>query len=170
MMDYELRHQTSKTLSEGKFYPLGATPRGEGANFAVYSQAAAEVYLLLFDEVGSKPSDIIKVENRTRFIWHTFVHGVKAGQLYGYKMRGEYNPAQGMRFNEHKLLMDPYAKALTGDFRNADNLLLAYDPYSPQKDRVMDHRDNAHIVPLSIVMEDDFDWQGDTPPDIPLRS
>ncbi len=167
MREYELRHQTDKKLSPGKFYPLGATPTGNGVNFAIYSQTAAEVYLLLFDEVGGQPSDTIRMENRTRFIWHTLVHGLKAGQLYGYKMRGEYNPAYGMRFNEHKLLMDPYAKAVTGKFRNVDNLLLFYDPNCPEKDRVMDHRDNTQIVPLSIVMEDGFDWQGDAPPDIP---
>ena len=167
MREYELRHKTNKKLSPGKFYPLGATSTGDGVNFAIYSQTATEVYLLLFDKVGGKPSDIIRMENRTKFIWHTRVHGLKAGQLYGYKMRGEYNPAYGMRFNEHKLLMDPYAKAVTGKFKNADNLLLSYDPNCPEKDRVMDHRDNTQIVPLSIVMEDGFDWQGDTHPDIP---
>ena len=167
MREYELRHQTDKKLSPGKFYPLGATPTGNGVNFAIYSQTATEVYLLLFEEVGGQPTDTIRMENRTRFIWHTLVHGLKAGQLYGYKMRGEYNPASGTRFNEHKLLMDPYAKALTGKFRNVDNLLLSYDPNCPEKDRVMDHRDNTQIVPLSIVMEDGFDWEGDAHPDIP---
>ena len=114
MREYELRHQTDKKLSPGKFYPLGATPTGDGVNFAIYSHTATEVCLLLFDTVGGQPSDVIRMENRTKFIWHTLVHGLKAGQLYGYKMRGEYNPAYGMRFNEHKLLMDPYAKAIGG--------------------------------------------------------
>ncbi len=116
---------------------------------------------------GRMPSDIIQLENRTRYIWHAFVEGVKAGQLYGYKVRGEYHPQYGMRFNENKLLMDPYAKALTGKFRNADNLLLPYDPNAPDKDLYMDQRDNTHVVPLSIVIDDRFDWQGDVSPHIP---
>jgi glycogen operon protein len=164
---YELKHQTNKRVSSGKYYPLGATPTAEGVNFALYSQHAAEVYLLLFDAPGSPPSDIIRLEDRTKYIWHGLVHGVKAGQLYGYKVRGGYRPPYGMRFNENKLLMDPYARALTGKFRNVENLLLAYDPASPEKDLSFDQRDNAQVVPLSIAIEDGFDWQGDAHPDIP---
>ncbi|HEX9921001.1 MAG TPA: glycogen debranching enzyme GlgX, partial [Candidatus Methylomirabilis sp.] len=81
MRECELRHQTDKRLSPGKFYPLGATPTGDGVNFAIYSQTATEVFLLLFEEVGGQPTDTIRMENRTRFIWHTLVHGLKAGQL-----------------------------------------------------------------------------------------
>ncbi|MDH7500808.1 MAG: glycogen debranching protein GlgX, partial [candidate division NC10 bacterium] len=106
------------------------------------------------------------LEHWTRHIWHTFVHGLKAAQLYGYKVRGEYQPAYGFRFNENKLLMDPYARALTGKFRNLDNLLLAYDPHSPKKDLSLDPRDNTAIVPLSMVVDDRFDWQGDLHPHI----
>jgi len=75
-----------------------------------------------------------------------------------------------MRFNENKLLVDPYAKALTGKFRNTDGLLLAYDPNSLAKDLSIDKRDNTLLVPKSIVIDDHFDWQGDKPPDIPLQS
>ena len=73
-----------------------------------------------------------------------------------------------MRFNENKVLIDPYAKALTGKFKNRDNLLLGYDPTSPLKDLSQDKRDNTSIVPKSIVVDDHFDWQGDVPPDIPF--
>ena len=93
---------------------------------------------------------------------------MKAGQFYGYKIRGEFNPAYGLRFNENKVLIDPYAKALTGKFENKDNLLLGYDPTSPDKDLSQDKRDNTSIVPKSIVVDDQFDWQGDAPPDIPF--
>jgi isoamylase len=139
-----------------------------GVNFAIYSQHAGEVFLLLFDRPDGDPTDIIRLEHRTKFIWHTFVHGVKAGQRYGYKIRGAFNPAYGLRFNENKLLIDPYAKALTGKFKNKDNLLLGYDPASPAKDLSQDKRDNTSIVPKSIVVDDDFDWKGDAPPDIPF--
>ncbi len=168
-MPYDLAHQTKRQISEGKYYPLGATLCEEGVNFAIYSQYASEVYLLLFDRPKGEPTDIIKLENRTKFIWYTFVHGLKAGQLYGYKVKGEFNPVRGLRFNETKLLIDPYAKALTGKFKNTDNLLLAYDPNSPVKDLSKDGRDNTLIVPKSIVVDDYFEWQGDTPPDISLH-
>ncbi len=169
-MRYELKHRTNKKLSDGRFYPLGAALYEDGVNFAIYSQNAKEVFLLLFDRPDGEPRDIIKIENQTRFIWHIFIHGLKAGQLYGYKIRGDYNPAHGMRFNENKLLIDPYAKALTGKLRNIDNLLLSYDPFLSNKDLSFDGRDNTHIVPKSIVIDDKFDWQGDVPPDIHLEN
>jgi glycogen operon protein len=168
-MDYELRHKTKRRISAGKHYPLGANLNEEGVNFAIYSQHANEIFLLLFDRPDGGPTDIIQLEQRTRHIWHTFVHGCKAGQLYGYKVRGHFNPGYAMRFNENKLLIDPYAKALTGKARNTDNLLLSYDPNSLAKDLSMDKRDNTSIVPKSIVIDDHFDWQGDAPPDLPLQ-
>ena len=124
-MAYELKHRTTKSIEKGKNYPLGATLTSGGVNFAVYSQHATEVFLLLFDKVDGEPTDIIQLVNRDKFIWHAFVRGLKAGQFYGYKMRGDYRPEWGLRFNDAKLLLDPYAKAVTGKFRNADNLLLA---------------------------------------------
>ncbi|MBI5203463.1 MAG: glycogen debranching protein GlgX [Nitrospirae bacterium] len=168
-MPYELRHKTSKKISSGKYFPLGANLYDTGVNFAIYSQHASEVFLLLFDRTDGEPTDIIKLGNRTKYVWYAFIHGLKAGQLYGYKIKGDYNPAYGMRFNENKLLIDPYAKAVTGKIRNSDNLLLAYDPNAYVKDLSVDNRDNTHIVPKSIVADDNFDWQGDAPPDIPLE-
>ncbi|MDD1744918.1 MAG: glycogen debranching protein GlgX, partial [Candidatus Methanoperedens sp.] len=168
-MAYVLQHKTDKTISKGRYYPLGAALQEEGANFAIYSQNASEVFLLLFDKADGEPTDIIKLENRTKYIWHTFVQGVKSGQFYGYKIRGDYNPSWGMRFNENKLLIDPYAKALAGKFRNTDNLLLAYDSHSYSKDLSMDLRDNAAIVPKSIVIDDRFEWQNDCTLCLPLE-
>lgn len=130
---------------------------------------ASEVFLLLFDSPEGHPTDIIKLDTRTRYVWHGFVHGLKPGQLYAYKVRGEYRPAYGMRFNESKLLIDPYAKALTGKLRNPDSLLLAYKSDSFEKDLSLDTRDNTAVVPKSIVVDDQFDWRGDTPPNIPLE-
>jgi len=149
--------------------PLGATLRDGGVNFALFSRNAREVQLLLFDDPGGEPTDVIRVENRRRFIWHLFVPGLKAGQLYAYRVLGEHDPARGLRFNGHKLLVDPYAKALTGKAANEDNLLLAYDPDSPERDLSLDGRDNSRIVPKCIVVDDTFDWKADRPPDIPLE-
>ena len=162
-MPYELKHGTGRAVSAGRYYPLGATLRDGGVNFALYSQHADEVFLLLFDRPDGEPTDVIRMEEKTRIIRHAFVHGLVAGQLYGYKVRGRYDPGAGLRFNEHKLLIDPYAKALTGKLVNEANLLLAYDPDSPYKDRAMDTRDNTAVVPKCIVTDDRFDWQGDLP-------
>jgi glycogen operon protein len=151
-MPYDLEHKTKRRISEGKYYPLGATVCEEGVNFAIYSQYADQVYLLLFGRSEGEPTDVIKLENRTKYIWYTFVHGLKAGQLYGYKVKGEFRLAYGLRFNDNKLLIDPHAKALTGKFKNTDNLLLAYDPNSPVRDLSKDRRDNTSLVPKSIVV------------------
>ena len=130
----------------------------DGVNFAIYSKNASAVYLLLFDQPNSAPTDIIRLAARTKFIWHIFVHGLGAGHLYGYKVSGDFHPAQGFRFNEHKLLIDPYAKALTGKPLNNENLLLAYDSGSIERDRSLDHRENLPVVPKAIVIDDRFDW------------
>jgi isoamylase len=159
-----------RTVEKGAAFPLGATLTPGGVNFAVYSQHATEVLLLLFGAAADgEPTDVIPLRHRTKHIWHGLVKGLRAGQLYGYRARGEHRPEHGLRFNEHKLLLDPYAKAVTGKFRNVDNLLLAYDPQSPARDKSLDSRDSARIVPKSIVVDDAFDWQGDTSPDIALE-
>src|ERR1017187_3485181 len=122
----KLQQRTTKTLEQGLPFPLGATPVGDGVNFAIYSKHAAEVFLLLFDTPDGAPTDVIQLRDRDKLIWHTRVKGLSAGQLYGYKVGGEYRPEFGLRFNDAKLLLDPYAKAVTGKFRNTDNLLLNF--------------------------------------------
>jgi glycogen operon protein len=168
-MAYELKHRTTRTVTKGTHYPLGATPTSDGVNFAVYSQKGTNVFLLLFDTPDGEPTDIIELQEREKFVWHAHVKGVKAGQLYGYRVRGEYRPEWGLRFNEAKLLLDPYAKAVTGKFRNKDNLLLAYDSEPGAGEHTPDPRDNTAIVPKAIVIDDAFDWQGTTSPDQKLE-
>jgi isoamylase len=169
MTDGLLMHRTARTTSPGRYYPLGATLMRDGVNFALYSEHAQEVFLLLFSSEEGGPTDIIELESRTKYIWHVFVSGLGAGQLYAYKVRGDHDPRQGLRFNEHKLLIDPYAKALTGKFVNKDNLLLPYVPNTEERDLSLDLRDNTALVPKSIVIDDTFDWQGDAPPNIPFE-
>ncbi|MBX3162362.1 MAG: glycogen debranching protein GlgX [Deltaproteobacteria bacterium] len=165
-----LVHATARTVTPGRFAPLGATPDARGTNFAIYSQHATEVYLQLFDRPGGPPTDTILLAQRTRFIFHAHVAGVAPGQLYGYRVRGPYDPARGHRFNEWKLLVDPYAKALAGDLAYDDHLMLGYDRASPARDLSYDARDNAHIAPRSVVVaDDDFDWEGDAHPDLPFE-
>ena len=150
-------------------YPLGATLTPDGTNFALYSQDASAVSLVLFDRADGPPTAVIPLGGPTRRIWHRFVRGVKAGQLYGYRVSGEHRPEAGRRFNEAKLLLDPYAKAVTGKFRNTDHLLLGYDPASEARDLSVDRRDNAAVVPKGIVVDDAFDWQDDASPHVPLE-
>jgi isoamylase len=159
-----------KATASGTHYPLGATPGPGGTNFALYSQAATEVSLVLFDHADGPPTDVIPLAGPTKRVWHTFVKGVGAGQLYGYRVRGEHRPEAGRRFNDAKLLLDPYAKAVTGKFRNTDNLLLAYDSTGGDaRDLTLDRRDNATVVPKGIVIDDAFDWQHDVSPHVPLE-
>ena len=155
-----VEHRTTKTVTKGTPFPLGATLCGDGVNFAIYSKHGTEVFLLLFDTPGGEPTDIVHLQNRDKFIWHAQVEGLRAGQLYGYKVRGEYRPEWGLRFNDSKLLLDPYAKAVDGKFRNVDNLLLPYDTRPGAGDRTLDTRDNTAIVPKGIVVDDALDWQG----------
>jgi glycogen operon protein len=157
------------TIGSGTHYPLGATLTPAGTNFALYSQAATEVLLLLFDRADGPPTDVIRLSGPTKRVWHAVVKGVAAGQLYGYRVRGEHRPETGRRFNDAKLLLDPYAKAITGKFRNTDNLLLAYDATHAARDLSLDPRDNAAVVPKGIVVDDAFDWQNDASPHVPLE-
>jgi glycogen operon protein len=89
-MPYQLQHQTMKVVTGGTHYPLGATLTPTGVNFALYSQHASDVFLLLFDTADGDPTDIIRLEERDKYVWHAHVNDIKAGQLYGYKVRGEY--------------------------------------------------------------------------------
>ena len=163
-MTSPFRHSTQRTVRRGRRYPLGATPTETGVNFAVYSEHATAVALLLFDDPHSDPTDVIPMAARTHYVWHCHVEGIGPGQLYGFKVDGPFEPALGHRFNPHKLLIDPYAKALSHKLYNDDGLLLPYDRYSHLRDLSRDVRDNSRVVPKAIVMADDFDWEGDVAP------
>jgi len=165
----KIEHRTTKTVEKGAPFPLGAALCADGVNFAIYSKHGTEVFLLLFDTAEGEPADIIQMQDRDRFIWHARVKGLRAGQLYGYKVRGEYRPEWGLRFNDSKLLLDPYARAVSGKFRNLDNLLLPYDARPGAGDQTLDTRDNTAIVPKAIIVDDGFDWQGVGSPDLGLE-
>ena len=166
----ELRPHSRYRLTAGRHYPLGATVGPDGVNFALYSQFAEAVYLLLFARPeDAEPTDVIRLEQRDRFVWHGFVHGLATGALYAYRVAGPFEPRAGLRFNPAKLLLDPYARAITGKAVNRDNLLLAYDANGPGRDLELDPRDSAPVMPKGVVVEDRFDWQGDRPLELPLE-
>src|SRR5215212_11489735 len=97
----------------GSPYPLGATWDGEGVNFALHSENATAVELCLYDSTDSKELAKVRMIERTHHVWHVYIPELKPGQLYGYRVHGPYEPVKGHRFNPHKLLIDPNAKAIS---------------------------------------------------------
>jgi glycogen operon protein len=157
-----------RAILPGKPYPQGATWDGTGANFSIYSEGATGVDLCLFDEAGLNVRLTVPIRECTGNIWHCYIPGVKLGQLYGYRMHGEYKPETGHRFNESKLLIDPYAKAICGNVDwNAP--VFSYTP-GPEEDLAMNSDDDAHGVPKCVVTSDMFDWENDRPPLHPLHN
>jgi glycogen operon protein len=155
----------SRTVLPGKPYPLGATPSSRGTNFALYSETATAVTLCFFDE-GGRQTDCVELKERTAFVWHGFVRNIAAGQRYGFRVDGPWDPEHGQRFNKAKLLLDPYAKAITG---NVDWKAPIFPYDAPGGDDLkIDTQDSAAGVPKSIVVDHKFDWEGDCPPETPL--
>jgi isoamylase len=144
----------------GRPFPLGPTWDGRGTNFSLWSERAEAVELCLFDEAGRERR--IEVTDQTAFQWHVYLPGVGPGQRYAYRVHGPYDPAQGLRFNPAKLLLDPYAKAIDGpvDWRAANTL-----PYEPDggddADLNIDTADDAAAMPKCVVVDTSFDWEGD---------
>jgi len=151
----------------GKPYPLGATWDGEGVNFALFSEHAEKVEVCLFDSIeASAESGRIQIPEWTDLVWHGYLPGVKSGQFYGYRVHGPHKPEEGHRFNPHKLLLDPYAKAIGRKVRWSDEMF-GYRIGDPAEDLSLDERDNAAHAPLAAVVDPSFDWGEDRPPRIP---
>ncbi|HEX2220226.1 MAG TPA: glycogen debranching protein GlgX [Gemmatimonadales bacterium] len=149
--------------------PLGATWDGEGTNFALFSEHADAVDLCLFgrpedsDEVSR-----IRLRERTDQIWHAYLPDVRPGQLYGYRVHGPYAPAKGHRFNPAKLLLDPYAKAISGTIRWSDALSgYSMEPPIETRDLVPDAANSAGGLPKCVVVESAFSWGDDKHPRTP---
>ena len=150
----------------GRPYPLGATCHGQGTNFALYSQSATAVELVLFNAPhDSAPSRTIEVVERSGPIWHVFLPNVGPGQLYAYRVDGPWDPEQGHRFNRNKVLLDPYAH-LIGREPTWDNALFGYDATTGD-DLVFSGEDSAAVAPLGKVCQNSFDWLGDACPNVP---
>lgn len=152
----------------GKPFPLGATWDGKGVNFAIFSENATAVTLCLFDAADdAHEADAIPFTERTDFIWHLYIPDLKPGQLYGYRIDGPFDPQNGHRFNKNKLLIDPYAKALTGQVV-WDAALFGYDFESRDQDLSFNAADSAPYVPKAVVIDPAYDWEGDVQPNIPF--
>ena len=96
----------------GRNYPLGSSWSAEATNFAVHAPQATGVCVCLFDDAGTETQH--RLTERSLGIWHGAVPAVPVGARYGYRVEGPWDPAAGMRFNPHKLLLDPYARAVSG--------------------------------------------------------
>ncbi|MFS2280593.1 glycogen debranching protein GlgX [Microbacterium sp. OR21] len=145
----------------GSAHPLGATFDGQGTNFALFSECAERVELCLFDDTGEETRvDLTEVD---AYVWHGYLPSVQPGQLYGYRVHGPYDPANGKRFNPSKLLLDPYAKAVAGqvEWGQAPFSYDFGDPDSHNED------DSAASTPKSVVINPFFEWGGDRLPKTP---
>jgi isoamylase len=141
----------------GSQFPLGATPSADGTNFAVFSGAADAVTLCLFDAAGAETR--VPLDDYDAGVWHGFVPGVGPGQAYGYRVSGPYDPARGLRCNPAKLLLDPYARAISGE--------VAFGPevvdYTEGHPGAPSGLDSAGHVPRSLVTAGEFQWTDSRP-------
>jgi glycogen operon protein len=157
-----------KAAWPGRAFPLGATWDGEGTNFAVFAEHAERVELVLFDEHGAQTAAYDLAE-KTDLTWHGYVFGVGPGQRYGFRIDGPYRPADGLRYNRRKLLLDPYARAISGELRHGPELY-SYAmpaPAGAEEGEPDDHPselDSAPSMPRSVVIDPYFPWGEDSRP------
>ena len=145
-------------LWPGTPYPLGATYRGTGTNFAIFSEVATQVDLCLIDDAGNET--IIPLPEVDAYVWHGFIPGIQPGQRYGYRVHGPYEPEKGHRCNPAKLLLDPYAKAIDGQIQSS-SALFSYQFNNPSE---LNTEDSAPYTMTSVVVNPYFDWGHDRPP------
>jgi isoamylase len=137
---------STQHVRAGRPFPLGAHPEAGGVRFAITSAVADAVDLCLIDADGSERR--IALTERTFGVWHGLVPGVTPGQRYGYRVHGPYDPARGLRCNPHKLLLDPYARQITGGLTD----LAAAQGFTGDPERgPMSTVDSLGSVPLSVV-------------------
>ncbi|MBO0814627.1 MAG: glycogen debranching enzyme, partial [Actinobacteria bacterium] len=136
----------------GSQFPLGATPSAAGTNFAVASGVADAVTLCLFDDLGTETQ--IPLADYDAGVWHGFIPGIGPGQAYGYRVCGPYDPSRGLLCNPAKLLLDPYARAMSGGVEFGPEVLgyAAADPGAPST------LDSAGHMPRSLVVDPEFAW------------
>jgi isoamylase len=137
----------------GRPFPLGANWDGQGTNFAAWSSSATGVTVCLFSGDGRETR--VPLTEATFGIWHGYLPGVQPGQLYGLRVDGPYDPARGQLHNRTKLLVDPYAKAIVGDFSDHPSV------YAATRD------DSAPYVPRCAIIDPAFDWGDDRHPNVP---
>ncbi|KAE8130164.1 glycogen debranching enzyme GlgX [Bifidobacterium tibiigranuli] len=153
-------------IRPGSMYPLGASFDGAGVNFALFSEVAEKVELCLFDENNNETR--IEMTEQNSYIWHNYIPSIQPGQRYGYRVYGPYDPANGLRCNPHKLLLDPYAKAIEGNI-DGDESLYSYRFDQSDDVTTMNTLDSADHTMKAAVINPYFDWGSDQLPDIPYH-
>ncbi len=143
-------------------YPLGFSTVAGRSNFAVYSETADAVYVCTFDGSGAETRTLL--EERTGHVFHGFVDVLQVGSRYGIRVDGPWAPEQGLRHNVNKLLLDPHASAIEGQY-NWSQAVFGHDMNEPEQ---RDDTDSAGSVPLSVVTDPSFDWGDDASPRVPL--
>ncbi|MCC6174395.1 MAG: glycogen debranching protein GlgX [Chloroflexi bacterium] len=152
----------------GQPYPLGATWDGSGVNFSLFSEHAEAIDLCLFDEAyGTVEVQRVRMREQTDFVWHVYLPEARPGLIYGYRVYGPWEPRHGYRFNPHKLLLDPYAKAITGAVDWSDAMFSFRLDGGPDRDLLIDTSDSAPGMPKGVVIEPAFSWGDDRPPKTP---
>ena len=154
--------------------PMGTHEYEGGVNFAFFSRHASRVRLELFalpaDATPARVIDLDPARNRTGDVWHVWVQGIRPSQLYAYRVDGPYQPREGHRFNFHRLLLDPFATAISRlplwDFV----LARGYDPSAPEQDLAISKLDNSRSMPKCVFDNEPFEWDGDRPPRHPWSS
>lgn len=146
----------------GRPYPLGANWDGHGVNFALYSENAVAVKLLLYEKRESREANQeINLKEKTGYVWHAYCPDMLPGQLYAYCVYGPYEPERGLRFNPNKALIDPYAKCIAGSVEWNDSIF-GYKIGDPSLDLSFDERDSGPFIPKCVVINTSaFDWNGD---------
>jgi isoamylase len=153
----------------GAPFPLGATWDGAGTNFSLFSEHAERVELCLFDEGGAE--ERVPLDERNAFNWHGYLPGVGPRQRYAYRVHGHYRPEEGLRFNAAKLLIDPYAKAIEGAVDwSAGHVFPYVMDGRDDADLRADGQDDALAIPKCVVVDPEFDWEGDEQPNTPWSS
>src|SRR4051794_13330667 len=154
-------------VQEGRPFPLGATWDGLGVNFALFSANATKVELCLFEIDGSRELERVELPEYTDEVWHGYLPDARPGTVYGYRVHGPYEPAEGHRFNPNKLLLDPYGKAIVGQLK-WHHSLFGYRIGSRREDLAFDRRDSASYMPKSRVIDPAFTWgRGAVKPSVP---
>ncbi|CAN5252688.1 glycogen debranching protein GlgX [soil metagenome] len=164
--DHGVAGQRHWRMETGEPYPLGATWDGSGVNFALFSAHAEKVELCLFDRTGRHEIRRIPLASYTDQVWHGYLPSGSPDLLYGYRVYGPYQPAQGHRFNPNNLLLDPYARALHGGLKPSP-AHFGYKLGSARLDQSFDRRDNAHAMPKCRVVDSAFTWGDDRRPQTP---
>ena len=159
------------TTYPGQPYPLGATWDGSGVNFALFSENAEAVDLCIFDQPYGTPEIArIRMREQTDYAWHVYLPEARPGMMYGFRVHGPYDPANGDRFNPSKLLLDPYAKATTGPVAWSDAMFGYRLNGGDDADLQIDESDSAPGMPKAVVIEPAFSWGDDRAPRIPWHN